>query len=193
LSDKPKYTAYLIGSIDHAKDPATAFDAAERAVVEAGHACINPIKEEPGKTGMDVKTSVETLRNLWKANKKEEYFKHLESIWERDLEAVSQADYIVLHFENDDAGVGTHLEATFSRLPYLLKLRARTLDDKKKAYIDMAIHCLKMVGYWDKPIYWVCQGSIMEINTTLKWLAWSDIKYFDTYKSLTEFLKENYK
>jgi len=188
-----KYIGYLIGSIDHAKDPTKAFDAAERAVLEAGHDVINPVKEEPTKTGMAVKESVEVLRNLWKAGKKEEYFTHLENIWERDLEAVAQADYLVLHFEADDAGVGTHLESTIARLPYLLGLRAKTCDDKKKPWVEVAKTALKQLGFWDKPIYWVCQGPVTDINTTLKWLSWSDIKYFDTYKSLTEFLKKEYK
>jgi hypothetical protein len=45
MTDKT-YVAYLIGPMDRAKDPAKAFDSAEKAVTEAGHTAINPVKEE---------------------------------------------------------------------------------------------------------------------------------------------------
>jgi len=189
-----KPIGYLIGSIRHAKDPIKAFDAAQRAVEEVGHTALNPVKEEADKTGMALKESLEKLDYLWKQNKLDEFKQLFECIYERDLDNVRKADYLVLHFEEDDTTIGTTIEMTLASICYLLKVVQKVVPDKEKSYGDTAIYSLKQMGYKPKPIYWVCQGSVMPINDTLKWLvlASSEIKFFKTYKDLSEHLGKTY-
>jgi len=195
MADKPKYIGYLIGSICGAKDREHGFDSSEKAVVEAGHVALNPVREETQKTGMSCSDTEEKLSSLWRTEQFEEYRKLMNSIWIKDLENVRKADYLVLHFEQNDSSVGAPLEMTIASLAYLLKLAKETCNDQEKAWLDVAKTALKSVGFFHKPIYWVCTGPISDINSTLKWLVLSgtDVRVFKTYKELTEFLKENYK
>ena len=187
-------TAYLIGSIRHAKDPVKAFDAAQRAVEAVGHIALNPIKEEADKTGLELKASLEKLDYLWKMNKLDEFKQLFECIYERDLDNVRRADYLVLHFEEDDRTIGTTIEMTLASICYLLKVVQKVVPEKEKAYLDSASYNLKQAGFKQKPIYWVCQGNVMPVNDTLKWLvaSSSDVKVFNTYISLTEYLEKTY-
>lgn len=189
------YTAYLIGSIHHAKDRTKAFDAAEKAVVEAGHIALNPVKEEPIKTGMSCDDTENELGRLWREQKLEEYRILMDKIWEKDLENIRLADYLVLHFEIDDNSVGAPLEMTIASLSYLNKLMRSTCSESASTWLKMGKYCYEQAGYTHKPIYWVCQGPISDINTTLKWLVstGSEVRVFKTYKELTEFLQKEYK
>jgi hypothetical protein len=195
MENKKQYIAYLIGSICHAKDREHGFDASEKAVIEAGHIALNPVKEESMKTGMSCTDTEEKLRTLWRTEQFDEYRKLMNSIWVKDLDNVRKADYLVLHFEQDDSSVGAPLEMTIASLPYLLKLIKESCDETEKAWVDVAKSALKNAGFFHKPIYWVCTGPISEVNTTLKWLVLtgSDVRVFKTYNALTSHLKETYK
>jgi hypothetical protein len=195
MIDKPKFVAYGIGSICHAKDREHSFDASEKAVVDAGHIFLNPVKKEPIITGMSCTDTEERLATLWRTEKFDEYRKLMNAIWAKDLDNVRRADYLVLHFEHDDSSVGAPLEMTIASLPFILKIAKEGCDEQGKAWIEIARVALKTVGFFHKPIYWVCTGAISDINTTLKWLvlSGSDVRVFKTYASLTDFLKETYK
>ena len=192
---KKQPIGYLIGSIHGCKDRSKAFDASEKAVVEAGHTALNPVKEEPTKTGMSCDDTEAKLSILWSKGEFDEYRKLMEAIWEKDLDNVRRADYLVLHFEVEDTSVGAPVEMAMASLPYLLKLAKRGCEDRQKGSLDIATYALEKVGYFHKPIYWVCQGPISEVNSTLKWLilTGSDVRVFKTYQSLTDHLKETYK
>ena len=192
---KKTYIAYLIGSICHAKDREHAFDASEKAVVDAGHLALNPVKEEPSKTGMSCSDTEEKLSTYWRTEQFGEYRKLMNAIWTKDLDNVRRADYLVLHFEHTDSSVGAPLEMAMASLPYLIKLAKDSCNEAGKAWADVTSKALKTMGFFHKPIYWVCTGPISDINSTLKWLvlSGSDVRVFKTYASLTEYLKENYK
>jgi hypothetical protein len=195
MIDKPKFVAYGIGSICHAKDREHEFDASEKAVLEAGGTFLNPVKEEPIKTGMSCSDTEERLKTLWRTEQFEEYRKLMNSIWIKDLDNVRKADCLILHFEHNDSSVGAPLEMTMASLPYLLKLAKESCSEQEKTWLEVARVALKTVGFFHKPIYWVCTGAISDVNTTLKWLvlSGSDVRVFKTYASLTDFLKETYK
>jgi hypothetical protein len=186
-------TVYCIGPIDSSKDPRAAFDYVEKQLKELGHIVINPVKNEPGKTGMEVEDSLKHLRNLWRTGRTEEFVEVMKKIWIADLKAVHLADYLVLHFEEGDSGGGTFLEMTVASMQALLSLLASVSEPQEKAYIKSAKMCMNEAGLVKKPIYWVCQGATSDINTTLKFLVFiSGGQVFSTYKELTEFLKKNY-
>lgn len=191
---RKQYVAYLIGSIHHSKDRSKAFDASEKAVIEAGHIALNPVKEEPEKTGMSCDDVETTLAKLWSAGQFKEYRELMDKIWIKDLENIRKADYLVLHFEETDKSVGAPLEMTMATMPYLNRLARKTCNDEQKTWLKAGNYCYEQAGYVHKPIYWVCQGPISSINTTLKWLVLSksDIRVFKTYKELSEHLKETY-
>jgi len=195
VDGKKLYTGYLIGSICHAADREHAFDASERAVIEAGHEALNPVKEETTKTGMSCTETEAKLRVLWREQSFKEYRDLMDEIWIKDLDNIRKADYLVLHFEHNDNSVGAPLEMTVASLIYLLRLAQKSCEATEKTWLSSAKYALDKAGFTHKPIYWVCTGPISEINTTLKWLVLtgSDVRVFKTYKELTEFLKETYK
>ena len=195
VDGKPLYTGYLIGSICHAKDREHAFDASERAVIEAGHEALNPVKEEPYETGMSCTDSESKLNQLWREQKFTDYRALMDAIWMKDLDNVRKADYLVLHFEQGDASVGAPLEMTMASLIYLLRLAQKSCESTEKTWLSAAKHALDKAGFSHKPIYWICQGPISDTNSTLRWLvlSGSDVKVFKTYKELSEFLKRTYK
>ena len=196
MENKPKqYIGYLIGSICHSKEREHAFDASERAVTEAGHLALNPVKEEPEKTGMSCSDTESKLSSLWSTGQFAEYKKLMDAIWVKDLENIRRADYLVLHFEHNDSSVGAPLEMTIASLSYINKLMQTSCGEEEAAMLKVGKYCYEHAGYRLKPIYWVCQGPISDINTTLKWLVLigSDVRVFKTYKDLTEFLRETYK
>jgi len=186
--------AYLIGSICHAKDREHAFDASEKAVTDIGHIALNPVKEEPTKTGMSCTETEERLHTLWRTEQFDEYRKLMNNIWIKDLDNVRRADYLVLHFEQTDHSVGAPLEMTMASLLYMLKLAKESCNEQECAWAEVARSALKNMGFTHKPIYWVCQGPISEVNTTLKWmvLSGSDVRVFKTYKDLSEYLVKQY-
>jgi len=134
---KKTYIAYLIGSICHAKDREHAFDASEKAVVDAGHLALNPVKEEPSKTGMSCSDTEEKLSTYWRTEQFGEYRKLMNAIWTKDLDNVRRADYLVLHFEHTDSSVGAPLEMAMASLPYLIKLAKDSCNEAGKAW---AVH-----------------------------------------------------
>jgi hypothetical protein len=186
-------TCYTIGPIDSAADPKAAFAYVEKQILELGHMVINPVKNEPEKTGLEVDESLKHLKNLWRTGRIEDFIDAMKKIWTADLKAVHQADYLVLHFEAGDSGGGTFLEMTMASIQALLSILSSVSEDRDKAFIKSAKLCLNEAGLVKKPVYWVCQGATSDINTTLKFLVYiSGGQVFDTYKALTEHLAEKY-
>lgn len=195
MSDKTRPTVYLIGPIDSAKDPRSAFDYVDKHISSLGHITINPVKNEKTKTGLEVEDSLDYIRKCWKTGRSEEFLDIMRKIWIADLKAVHKADYLVLHFEEENSGGGTFLEMTIASLYSLLSLIIQDVetDPGKKAYLRTAKYALQEGGLPKKPIYWVCTGPSTSINTTLKFLVYlSGGQMFSTYKELIEFLEEKY-
>ncbi len=185
---------YTIGPIDAKADKCKSeFDYCESQLLAIGHKVINPVKNEPTKTGMNVSESVRHLQNLWRTGNIEEFLKMMKSIWKADLKAVKEADYLVLHFEEDDSGVGTILEMTMASIPALLGMIHSEASEGERVGLTIAKVSLEQAGFFKKPIYWVCKGATTPINSTLKMLVYiSGGQVFKTYKELTEYLTKIY-
>jgi hypothetical protein len=194
MTESKQPIGYLIGSICHAKNREHAFDASERAVLEAGHLPLNPVKEEPTKTGMTCTQTEEKLRTLWHNGQLVEHRKIMDKIWQKDLDNVRRADYLVLHFEQEDTSIGAPVEMTFASIAYLLDLLKEVITPNESAWLEVARSALKRIGFFHKPIYWVCQGAHTDANSTLQYLVGTEspIKVFKTYKELTEHLIQEY-
>jgi hypothetical protein len=192
--EKKQIVGYCIGSIHGCKDHTKAFDPSEKAIVDAGHIALNPIKEEKEKTGMECADTESALATLWSTGEFDEYRKLMKKVYARDLDNVRKADYLVLHFEEDDKTIGAAVEMTFASMVYLANLVKESCTEEEKAWITIGNVAYAKAGFKHKPIYWVCTGPMSSINSTLKFLvlSGSDVRVFKTYLSLTEFLKQEY-
>jgi len=188
---------YQIGAIDASEDGgATAFSYCEKQLEVLGYRGINPVKNEPDKTGRTTIDQLKHLQGLWKTHNNEEFIKEMEKIWIADLNAVKSADFIVLHYEKTDKVIGTVLEMTMAQLVSLLGHipEGDYCSETDKVHLQSASYHLKKAGLGAKPIYWVCrEGGTTGINSTLKYIIlMSGGQVFETYKSLVEFLTKQY-
>ena len=193
--DKPIY--YQIGSIDDSPDGGkSAFEYCENQLKVLGYNGINPVKNEPDKTGRTTEEQLKHLQSLWRSHSNEEFIKEMEKIWIADLNAVKQADFIVLHYEKTDKVIGTVLEMTMAQLVSLLGHipEGDYCSEADKVHLQSASYHLKKAGLSPKPIYWVCrEGGTTGINSTLKYIIlMSGGLVFETYKALVEHLQKTY-
>ena len=197
IENKHIPTYYQIGSIDDSPDGGKgAFDYCETQLSGLGYNGINPVKNEPDKTGRTTVEQLKYLQGLWRSHSNEEFIKEMEKIWIADLNAVKKADFIVLHYEKTDKVIGTVLEMTMAQLVSLLGHipDGEYCSVEDKVHLQSASYHLKKAGLQAKPIYWVCrEGGTTGINSTLKYIILlSGGQIFETYKSLTEFLDKTY-